>query len=373
MALKLKAPKGVNRFLDRFGNVRTYLRRDGFPNAKLPNDCMLWSPQMLAAIDAIVNGDATVIAVAAVKVGAGLPGSLDDATVAWFACPAFGMGKEGPLGQASMDDRKRALNRFRNVVMDNGKRRGTMPFVTLTGELVDKLLLTLKPHEQRHLLDALKPMCAWCVKEKRIAVDPTAGRKPARPPKAKGATDWPEEDIALYRASYPLGTRERVALEVLLNIGARRDDARKIGSQSIRDGRIVFTPSKTANKTGKIVSVKMADALAEALAALPVRPVRGPFITQANGKPYESGSGFYNWFRASCLAIGLTDHSPHGLRKAAARRVAEFTNGSVTDIMAVLGHSTAEEAIKYSEAFNRTYGSDRAVDAFNARNAEARP
>ena len=46
------------------------------------------------------------------------------------------------------------------------------------------------------------------------------------------------------------------------------------------------------------------------------------FLLTDQGKPYTA-AGFGNWFRDQCRAAGLSGCSAHGLRKAAARRLAE--------------------------------------------------
>lgn len=47
------------------------------------------------------------------------------------------------------------------------------------------------------------------------------------------------------------------------------------------------------------------------------------FLTTSLGKPFTA-AGFTNWFREACNAAGLPKGtSAHGLRKAAARRLAE--------------------------------------------------
>ena len=47
---------------------------------------------------------------------------------------------------------------------------------------------------------------------------------------------WREEDVAAYEARWPIGTRQRVWLDVLLYTGLRRGDVVRIGRQHIRNG-----------------------------------------------------------------------------------------------------------------------------------------
>lgn len=68
----------------------------------------------------------------------------------------------------------------------------------------------------------------------------------------------------------------------------------------------------------------------------------------AQAKPF-SAAGFGNWFRECCDDAGLPQCSAHGLRKAAARRLAEAgcTN---QQIKAITGHQTEAEVARYTRA-----------------------
>ena len=44
-------------------------------------------------------------------------------------------------------------------------------------------------------------------------------------PKTEGFQVWSDEDIAAYEACWPIGTRQRVWLDVLVYTGLRRGDA----------------------------------------------------------------------------------------------------------------------------------------------------
>ncbi|MCK8784152.1 tyrosine-type recombinase/integrase [Roseomonas sp. NAR14] len=63
-----------------------------------------------------------------------------------------------------------------------------------------------------------------------------------------------------------------------------------------------------------------------------------------------TGPGFSNWFVDCARAAGLPKGCcPHGLRKAAARRLAE-ARCTVHEIKAVTGHTTLKEVERYTRA-----------------------
>ncbi|NNE80539.1 MAG: tyrosine-type recombinase/integrase, partial [Silicimonas sp.] len=83
----------------------------------------------------------------------------------------------------------------------------------------------------------------------------------------------------------------------------------------------------------------------------------------AQGKPFTP-AGFTNWFRDMVREAKLPDGlSPHGLRKATCRRLAE-AGCSPHEIMAISGHKTLSEVTRYTDAANRQKLAKRAMDSF---------
>ena len=66
------------------------------------------------------------------------------------------------------------------------------------------------------------------------------------------------------------------------------------------------------------------------------------------GRPFTSGR-FGDWFRKQCDAAGLPHCSSHGLRKAAARRMADALCGE-HEIAAITGHRSLNEIVRYTRA-----------------------
>jgi hypothetical protein len=75
----------------------------------------------------------------------------------------------------------------------------------------------------------------FAIKENYRADDPTASVKATKPPtRSQGHMTWGDAQIAAYRDRHPMGSTARLALELLLNVAARRGDAHKLGVQHIR-------------------------------------------------------------------------------------------------------------------------------------------
>lgn len=79
--------------------------------------------------------------------------------------------------------------------------------------------------------------------------------------------------------------------------------------------------------------------------------------------------GLSQWMRDAITAAELPlDCQPHGLRKAAGRRLAE-AGCSANEIMSVLGHKTLAEAERYTRQADQARLATAAVVKLEARNA----
>jgi integrase len=86
------------------------------------------------------------------------------------------------------------------------------------------------------------------------------------------------------------------------------------------------------------------------------------------GRPFTV-DGFSQWLRIAITAAGLPlDCQPHGLRKAAGRRLAE-AGCSAHEIMAVLGHKTLSEAERYTREADQTRLATEAMIKLEGRRA----
>jgi hypothetical protein len=87
--------------------------------------------------------------------------------------------------------------------------------------------------------------------------------------------------------------------------------------------------------------------LRQALEGCPLRP--GPMLTTRTGAEF-SDKGFSNFMADKIAQAGLPDRCvTHGLRKAAARRLAE-AGCNVHDIASITGHRTLKEIERYTRA-----------------------
>jgi integrase len=201
------------------------------------------------------------------------------------------------------------------------------------------------PNQARHFLDTMRGLFRWAIEAGLTKVDPTAGVKDPTRPKSDGFPPWSEEDVAAYEAKWPIGTRERVWLDVILYTGLRRGDAVRFGRQHVRNG---IGRIKT-EKTGTEVTLPVLLILADTLAAGPCGDLT--FITGKRGNPLTK-EAFGNLFRKACRAAGISDRSAHGLRKIAATRAAD-RGATEAQLEAIFGWTGGRMASHYTRSANR--------------------
>jgi integrase len=174
------------------------------------------------------------------------------------------------------------------------------------------------PGAAANLHDQLKRLFAYAIRLGWIARNPA--EEAELPVKAErvGFHSWTEEEITAFQKRHALGTKARLALELMLWTGLRRADAVRVGPQHIKGGRIRLT----AGKTGKMVDVLAAPPLVAAIVAMPAVGMTTLLVTEY-GRPFTV-AGFGGWFRERCDEAGLPQCTAHGLRKALARRAADL-------------------------------------------------
>jgi integrase len=320
-----RLPKYVHGFLDRHGKTRFYFRRSGFKQVALPG--LPWSPEFMGAYQAAL-ADTPPLEIGASRTVAG---TVNAVVIGYFGSAAF-----QNLAPASQRQYRGILERLRR---EHGDKR----IATLERRNVVALLnaKTATPAAARDLLYCLRVLVRYAIDIGLRDNDPTAGIKIPKS-KTEGFQTWSEEDIATFEAHYPIGSKPRLALELLLQSAQRRADVVRLGPQHIRGGVL----SIRQQKTGKTLAIPVSPALAAALYATPSEHLT--FLTTEDGKPFEP-MAFTKWFRRCCDAAGLSGCSAHGLRKAACRRLAE-AGCSANEIAAMSGHASLREVERYTRA-----------------------
>lgn len=200
------------------------------------------------------------------------------------------------------------------------------------------------PFAARNFLETMRGLFKWALEAEFVKVDPTDEVTAPRPP-TKGFHPWSETEIAKYEARWPLGTRERLAMDLLLYTGLRRGDAVRLGRQHVRDGNFTI---KT-EKTGIEITAPILPELQRSIDATKTGDLA--FIATGRGMPMVK-EGFGNWFRDACKLAGVPG-SAHGLRKAGATRLAN-NGATVAELEAIYGWTGGGMASLYTRSADRT-------------------
>jgi integrase len=322
-AMPRPRPPYLSREVTRHGKVKWYVRVGKGPRIRVPT---YGTPEFDAEYEAAINGEPKRTKRASAA------GSLSwliaryRETTAWTSF--------------SMATRRDRESIFRQVI----ESAGDQPASKITSASLEKGRDRRTGSQGRHFLDAMRGLFRWAAKAKLVARDPTIGvENPARP-KSDGYPPWTEEDIAAYQRRWPIGTRERVWLDVLLYTGLRRGDAVRLGRQHVRDG---IATLKT-EKTGTEVTIPILPVLDATMRAGLCGDLH--FIVGADGRAFTKG-GFSNAFREACRKAGVR-RSPHGVRKLAATRMAN-NGATVAQLEALFGWTSGNMASLYTRSADR--------------------
>ncbi|CAB4122545.1 Integrase, catalytic domain containing protein [uncultured Caudovirales phage] len=199
------------------------------------------------------------------------------------------------------------------------------------------------PHGAKRFLDTVRALFTWAITNGHASEDPTLGIK-VKLPKSDGHKIWEDEQIAAYEARWPVGTRQRLALDVYRYTAMRKADALVFGPRHVKDGKMTVKTSKT----GAVIHLNLDPLL---LASIAATPHGETFICREDLKPYTYDSGgvaFLKW----CRDAGVKGYGAHGLRKTSATNMAEAGLSEYT-IMAVHGWGSAATAAIYTRKANR--------------------
>jgi integrase len=335
--------KFVHAFVDRHGKARFYFRRAGFKPKPLPG--LPGSAQFMAAYQ-----DAFQEPSRPRQIGSGRtkPGSINALIVLYYESTAW-----KDLAADTQKTRRRIIEKFR---IEHGDKRVAL----LEREHIQGILNTIeKPTAKRHWLKAIRGLVRSAVPSMRKD-DPTEDIASIKLPKTKGHHTWTDDEIAQYRAYWPLGTQQRLVMEFALETASRRGEVVKLGPQHVRNGRIRIERTHGSED----VDIPISPDLQAACDAMPKAHLT--YIVTAYGKPrskYGLGNDFARWATEAGLPARCR---LHGLKKGGMRRLADDGN-TAHELMAISGHKTLSEVQRYTSAADRKRLADSGMAKLRGR------
>jgi integrase len=320
-------PPHLHRESTRHGRVVWYVRVGKGPRIRLRGE--YGAPEFQAAYDAAVAGKP---APASSKFNAQTLGWLIDRyreSDAWAELSyATRRQREGILRSVTATAGKEPISRIDQKAIRDGLRRRS------------------GPNAKRHFLQTMRGLFQWAKSDEANLTehDPTVGISVERP-HTEGHHVWTDDECAVFERRWPLGTRERLAFDLLLYTGLRRGDAVRLGRPHVKKGVATIR----TEKTGQVVSIPILPPLRKSMDAAPIGELT--FIAGKKGRPMKKES-FGNWFREACENAGVPG-SAHGLRKCGATRAAN--NGATeAQLEAMFGWARgSSEAATYTQKVDR--------------------
>lgn len=319
-------PKYVTKTITAGGKVLLYFRVDKGPRTRLPDDpssdefneayaaCLLSKPKRHKAIPA------------------------SSKSFRWLVERYMESGVWRALSDGT---RRQRSHIFKHVVSSGGDK----PFAAITAKhmrnSLDKLADT--PVQANNTLKAMNGLFAWAVKNDHIKINPCHGVEKLKV-KSDGFPAWTMADALAFRKTWPEGTSQRLAFELLVHIGTRRSDVTDLGRQHLRGNVLQFR----TQKTGAVVTVELPQYLLDLIDKTKTGDLH--FIITSHGKPF-SKPGFGNWFGDAARKAGVGKNA-HGLRKLAAT-IAADEGATAHELMAQFGWASPKQAEIYTRGADR--------------------
>jgi integrase len=317
-----KLPPFVERWRDRHGKMRHYFRKGKGARFPLPGP---ETAEFEAAYQAALMGQP----VAKQTREADTQGSIAALITSYMRHADYiGLRDSTKIGYASRIETLRTKHGHRSVAGLTRERIVTgilQPYADRPGAALAilKMLRILIRHANN---------IGW------IKGDPSRGIKR---PKTNEIRSWTDAEIAAFEKQWTIGTKQRLAFALHLYTGQRRSDVHRMSWDDVTASAIRVVQQKTGRKLTIPIHSELKKVLATAKREHPT------IVSTEYGKPFTV-DGFSQFMRDAIKAAGLPlDCQPHGLRKAAGRRLAE-AGCTAHEIMAVLGHKSLSEAERYT-------------------------
>jgi integrase len=324
--------KYITKDRDRHGNVRLYFRRPGKPKVRLRG--LPGSDEFLASYKAALSE--------------GGPGQAKAEKSFEWLCERYYRSAQFQALEPETRRRKRAiLGEICDMTGVSGQRLGFASFASLKRVHVRKFrdMKADKPAAADHIVKTISALFAWAIRNDLAELNPAEKLEKLSGP-SEGYYTWTEDDVEAFEAHWPVGSKPRLAMAIMLYLGVRRSDAVLISRKhESRDGQTVSFPMfKGRKKSVKVLTLPVLPPLRAILDASELG--QGTWLATRFGKPYAH-IGFGNTFKEWCKQAGLPRCSCHGLRKIGAVRAAE-AGASEHELMAMFGWDDADMARIYT-------------------------
>lgn len=216
---------------------------------------------------------------------------------------------------------------------------------------IRKYLSKFDPHPANNRLKVWRAMGRWWVDSGLLDADPAREVRKRTLAYSTGYTPWTAEDVAAFRAHWPIGTQQRLCMEILLQTGASIGDAVALGPGNMRGPWLTYrrTKSRTVCTVPLLLTPPPSYYPANEYlrASIEAAPRHLTWLSTAAGSS-RSVKAAGSWFVKAARAAGIEEgKSAHGVRKYLATFMAEH-GATEAQRMAILGHDTTAQTREYS-------------------------
>jgi enterobacteria phage integrase len=218
----------VQEYRDRHGKARRYFRRPGFKRLALPGTP--GSPQFMAAYEAALLAERPPIG-----------RKHKDGTV--------GVLVAGFYRSAAFENLKPQSQRLYRLVLDKFAQEDGHRLVRDMPRRVAMSMIeeigSIRPGMANLTLKTMRRLFAYAIKKELRNDNPFVGIEPY---KLGTHHTWTDAEIARFEAVWQIGTRERLAFDLLLYTGQRVGDVAAMRRSDLRSGEIHVTQQKTGTE-----------------------------------------------------------------------------------------------------------------------------
>lgn len=323
--------KYVVRDRDRHGNIRYYVRRAGQPKVRLRG---------LPGSDEFLESYRSAI-------GVGSGAAPSERSFEWLCERYYRSGQFLALDSVYQLRKRSILEEVCAIKGANGRRVGDAPYKSLKRIHVCRLrdLKAAVPQAADIRVKQISALFTWAIKNELATTNP-AEKVERIAGKSEGFYTWTEEDVTKFEKRWPIGTKARLAMSIMLYLGVRRSDAVLLGRpHEAHDGlSVTFQQFKGRRRSNKYLTLPVLPPLRTVLASSELGDYT--WLVTEFGKPFAV-AGFGNLFKDWCRKAGLPQCTSHGLRKIGAVRAAE-AGASEHELMAMFGWEDANMARVYT-------------------------
>lgn len=325
--------------MDRHGNIRLYYRRSGK------------KVRLRSTIGTQAFLDEYAFASETLK-NKSLPKVTIRGSLRWLTEQYFSSFEFRALSPRTQYVRRKELLEMCETKDKSGLAHGEKPYAKMEAKHVRKLRDEKgdRPEAANQRVKILRQLFKWAIETKDATSNPARDISYLRSA-SEGFHTWTTEEVWKYWERHPVGTKARLAIDLLIFTGVRRSDVVTLGPkmENANGDAIRWIETKGRNRKIKERELPILPQLRASIDA--TETGKDTYLITAFGKPFTS-NGFGNWFWKRCSEAGLGGCTAHGLRKAGATIAAD--NGATEyELMAIFGWESAKEAARYTRRANR--------------------